>query len=136
MPGAVHHIEKGMMGWDPNRPTENPSLLLLLAPHSQGPLEIKDHHNKRDSKRETEIGRDGPKKVSRESRKDAMNHRNPCGLLLITETPGLLLSPKNSQRDFLENVCETSTLSQDSLLHPVPYEVSSELNSILTCYIL
>lgn len=56
-----------------------------------------------------------------------MNQKNPCGLLL---------SPKNSQRDFLENVCETSTVSQGSLFHPVPDEVSSDLNSILTCYIL
>lgn len=55
MPGAVHQIEKGMMGWDPNRPTENPSLLLLLAPHSQGPLEIKDQH----TTRETARGRGG-----------------------------------------------------------------------------
>lgn len=116
MPGAVHQIEKGMMGWDPNRPTENPSLLLLLAPHSQGPLEIKDQH----TTRETEIEGDGPKKVSGVSRKDAMNQKNPCGLLLITQTLGLLLSPMNSQRDFLGNVCETSTLSQGSLLHPVP----------------
>lgn len=90
-------------------------------------------HNKRDSKREAEIERDGPKKVSRVSRKDAMNQKNPCGPPVITQTPSLLLSPKNSQRDFLENVCETSTLSQGSLLHPVPDEVSSDLNSILTC---
>lgn len=91
MPGAVHQIEKGMMGWDPNRPTENPSLLLLLALHSQGPLEIKDQHTTRETARETEIERDGPKKVSRVSRKDAMNQRNPCGRPLITKTPGLLL---------------------------------------------
>lgn len=75
-------------------------------------------------------------KVSRVSRKDAMNRKNPCGLLLITQTPGLLLSPKNNQRDFLENVCETYTLSQGSLLVPVPDEVSSDLSSIWTCYIL
>lgn len=69
-------------------------------------------------------------KVSRVSRKDAMNRKNPCGLLLITQTPGLLLSPKNNQRDFLENVCETYTLSQGSLPVPVPDEVSSDLSSI------
>lgn len=52
MPGAVHQIEKGMMGWDPNRPTENPSLLLLLALHSQGPLEIKDQHTTKETAKE------------------------------------------------------------------------------------
>lgn len=62
MPRAVHQIEKGMMGWDPNRPTENPSLLLFLAPNSQGSLEIKDLHTARDSNREAEIERGGPEK--------------------------------------------------------------------------
>uniref|UniRef100_A0AAV2LZX0 Uncharacterized protein n=1 Tax=Knipowitschia caucasica TaxID=637954 RepID=A0AAV2LZX0_KNICA len=60
MPGAVHQIEKGTMGEDPNRPRELPGLLLLLTPHSQGPLEIKDQHTTRKaSTKETEIGGDG-----------------------------------------------------------------------------
>lgn len=132
MPGAVHQIEKGMMGWDPNRPTENPSLLLLLAhSFSRTFRDQRPTHNKKDSNRKTEIESDGPKKKG--SRKDAMNQKNPCGLPVITQTQGLLVSTENSQRDFLKNACETSTLSQGSLLHPVPDEVSSDLNSILTC---
>lgn len=69
-------------------------------------------HNKKDSKKETEIGGDGAKQASGVSRKDATNLKNPCGLPLITQTSGHPLSPKTSQRDFLEIVCETSTRSQ------------------------
>lgn len=58
-----------------------------------------------------------------------MIQRNPCSLPVITQTQGLLVSTKNSQRDFLKNACETSSPSQGSLLHPVPDEVSSDLNS-------
>ena len=53
---------------------------------------------------------------------------------VITQTPAPLLSQKNNQRDFLENVCETFTLSHGILLHPAPDEESSDLNSIITCY--
>lgn len=134
MPGAVHQIEKGMMGWDPNGPTENPSLLLLLASSfSRTFRDQRPTHNKKGCNGETEIGekKNAPKRDG--SRKDAMIQRNPSSLTVITQTQGLLVSTKNSQRDFLKNACETSTRSQGSLLHPVPDEVSSDLNSIPTC---
>lgn len=58
MPGAVHQIEKGMMGWDPNRPTENPSLLLLLASSfSRTFRDQRPTHNKKGCNGETENGK-------------------------------------------------------------------------------
>lgn len=66
MPGAVHQIEKGMMGWDPNRPTENPSLLLLLAySFSRTFRDQRPTHNKKDRNRKTEI----EKRCTKERRK-------------------------------------------------------------------
>lgn len=86
--------EEGMVGCAPNRPTEDPGLLLLLA-HSlsrtfgdQSPT-----HNKKGA-------------TERRKRKDASHTR--CGY----RTLALLVSTENIQRDFLENVCETSTPSQ------------------------
>lgn len=91
---SIRHIEEGMVGCGPNRPTEAPSLLLLLA-HSlsrtfgdQSPT-----HNKRGHNREAE----------QRDRKGRMPHRNPCGYQKASPL---------SQRDFLENVCKTSTPSQ------------------------
>ncbi|KAK5863930.1 hypothetical protein PBY51_000914 [Eleginops maclovinus] len=132
MPGAVHQIEKGMMGWDPNRPTENLGLLLLLAPHSQGPLEIKEQQERQqegdsDIERWTKESEWGKQEGCHESEK-------PMWPSVITQTPAPLPSQKNNQRDFLENVCETFTLSQGILFHPAPDEMSSDLNSIITCY--
>lgn len=67
MPGAVHQIEKGMMGWDPNGPTENPSLLLLLASSfSRTFRDQRPTHNKKGCNGETEIGK---KKCTKERRK-------------------------------------------------------------------
>lgn len=40
-------------------------------------------HNRRDSMTEMRIQKDRPKRVSKESRKDAMNQKNPCGPPLI-----------------------------------------------------
>lgn len=58
MPRAVHQIEKGMMGWDPNGPTENPSLLLLLASSfSRTFRDQRPTHNKKGCNGETEIRR-------------------------------------------------------------------------------
>lgn len=56
MPRAVHQIEKGMMGWDPNGPTENPSLLLLLASSfSRTFRDQRPTHNNKGCNGETEI---------------------------------------------------------------------------------
>lgn len=95
---SIRHIEEGTVGCDPNRPAEDPGLLLLLA-HSlsrtfgdQSPT-----HNKRGSNWEAE----------QRDRKGRMLHKNPCGC----RTPGLLVSAENSQRDFLDKLCTTS-LSQ------------------------
>lgn len=60
-----------------------------------------------------------------------MKLKNPCGLPLITQCQASYWAKGRRQRDFLENVCETSTLSQPSLLHPESDEVASNLNSIL-----
>lgn len=97
MPGAVHQIEKGTMGWDPNRPREDPSPLLLPAySFSRTFRDQRPTHSKRDSDRDTEIQTDGPKKGR--GRKDAMRRKNPCGLPVITQTPGFLLRAKNNHR--------------------------------------
>lgn len=119
MPRAVHQIEKGMMGWDPNGPTENPSLLLLPASSfSRTFRDQRPTHNKKgcDGERRRSGGGGGEKctKERDGSRKDALIQRNPCSLTVITPTQGLLASTKTSQRDFLKNACETSTLSQGS----------------------
>ena len=128
MPGAVHQIEKGTMGWDPNRPREDPSPLLLPAhSFSRTFRDQRPTHSKKDRDSETEIQKDGPKKDR--GRKVAMRRKNPCGLLLITQTHRLLLRRKNNHRDFLENISETFAESQGSLLHLVPHEASYYLNS-------
>lgn len=101
------------MGRDPKRPTENPSLLLLLAPRSQGPLEIKDQRTTRETAREskTVMWRDGPKKASGGKKQEGCHiSEEPMWPSVITQTPGLLPSRENKQRGFLENVCETSSL--------------------------
>lgn len=75
-------------------PLRTPACCCCWPTHSQGPLEIKVQPTTRREKR-----RDG---------KGRMHHRNPWG----DRTLALLVSTENSQRDFLENVCETSTPSQ------------------------
>lgn len=127
MPGAVHQIEKGHDGLESKEAhRESQPAVVAGFSFSRTFRDQRPTHNKRDCKRDRDV------RWTKEtvSRKDAVNQKNPCGLPLITQTSGLLLSPKNSQMDFLENVCETSTLSQGSLHHPVPDEVSSDLSSI------
>lgn len=73
-----------MIGEDPNRPTENSSLLLLLAPHSQGSLEIKHQNSTRETLKRRQWYREiDQSEGEKEKRKDVMNQWNPCGLPLI-----------------------------------------------------
>lgn len=92
---SIRHTEEGMVGCTPNRPTEDPGLLLLLA-HSLSRT-FRDQSPTHNKKGATERGK----------RKD--DSQEP---MWFYGTLALLVSTENSQRDFLENVCKTSTPNQ------------------------
>lgn len=58
-PGAIHQIVKGMMGWDPGRPTrESQSVVVAGSTFSRTFKDQRPTHNKKDSKREMERERE------------------------------------------------------------------------------